>query len=70
MQYVNDGNVLVSVDWIAVDNAAAASGVVGRLAPHATLISGTSDVAASVKSSEYRRVMCIFLHVNRAAHRM
>jgi len=49
MQYVNAGKVLVSFDSIAVDNAAAASGFVGRLAPHAIT---TSDVAASVKSGE------------------
>jgi hypothetical protein len=43
---------------MAEDNAAAASGFVGRLAPHAAM---TSDVAARVKSSECRRVMGIFL---------
>jgi hypothetical protein len=56
MQYVDDGSVLVRVDSMAVDTAAAASGFVGTLAPHATT---TSDVAASVKSDESRRGMGI-----------
>jgi hypothetical protein len=61
MQYVDAGRVLVSfeanVGSGAADNAAAASGFVGRFAPHATIVSGTSDVAASMKSGECRRVM-------------
>jgi len=44
MQYVNDGSVRVSVDSMTLDNAAAASGFVGILAPHATATS--ADVAA------------------------
>ena len=44
MQYVDDGSVRVSVDSIALDNAAAASGFVGTLAPHAIATSG--DVAS------------------------
>jgi hypothetical protein len=59
MQYVNDGRVLVSFDSIAADNAASASGFVGTLAPHATMISGTSDAAASEKSGKCRFVMRI-----------
>ena len=45
MQCVDDGSVLLSVDSMALDNAAAASGFVGILAPHATAMSG--DIAAS-----------------------
>ena len=56
MQYVSDGRVLVSFeanfDSGALDNAAAASGFVGSLAPHATV------TAPSVKRSKCRRVMC------------
>src|SRR5687768_18027155 len=59
MQYVDEGKVLLSVDSMALDNAAAASGFVGTLAPHAAMISGTSDAAASVKSRKCRRVMYI-----------
>jgi hypothetical protein len=55
-QYVADGSVLVSVDSMAGDNAAAASGFAGTLAPHADT---TSDVAARVKSSECCRVIGI-----------
>ena len=43
MQYVDDGSVRVSVDSMALDNAAAASGCVGTFAPHAIATSG--DVA-------------------------
>src|SRR5689334_4174697 len=41
MQYVDDGSVRVSVDSMALDNAAAASGFVGRFAPHAIVASGS-----------------------------
>src|SRR5689334_7297124 len=72
MQYVADGSVLVRVDSMALDNAAAASGFVGRFAPHAIATSG--KVAArtatacrlrlptrSVESGEWRRLMCLSL---------
>jgi len=55
-QYVAVGSVLVSVDSMALDNTAVASGFVGTLAPHPTT---NSDAAASVKSSEFCRVMGI-----------
>ena len=48
MQYVDDGSVRVSVDSMALDNAAAASGFVGTLAPHA--IAASADVATSRRS--------------------
>ena len=47
MQYVADGSVLVSVDAMALDNAAAASGFVGTFAPQAIATSG--DVAARTR---------------------
>ena len=50
MQYVDAGNVLVSVDSMALDNAAAASGFVGRLVPHAIATSG--DDAASTRTAK------------------
>ena len=54
MQYVDAGRVLASFDSMTLDNAAAASGLVGRAAPHAIV---NSDIAAGVTSGKYRRVM-------------
>ena len=45
MQYVDDGSVRVSVDSMALDNAATASGFAGTLAPHA--IATSDDASAS-----------------------
>ena len=48
MQYVEDGSVRVSVDSMALDNAAAASGFVGTFAPHEIVTS--SEGAPSRRS--------------------
>jgi hypothetical protein len=56
-QYVDIGNVLLRLDSMALDNAAAASGFAGTFAPHAA----ASDVAASRQSSgDCRRLMRAF----------
>ena len=49
MQYVDDGSVLLRVDSMALDNAAAASGFVGTFAPHA--IATSRDVAANTRTA-------------------
>src|SRR6185503_826789 len=51
MQYVDDGSVRVSVDSMALDNAAAASGFVGTFAPHAIATSGN---VAPIRKSRMR----------------
>jgi hypothetical protein len=56
MQYVDDGSVRVSVDSMALDKAAAASGFVGTFAPHAI---ATSDSVAASRRTLIRPVIDI-----------
>lgn len=56
MQYDDDGSVRVSVDSMAFDNAATASGFVGMFAPHAIATSGAAAPITKSRTRWTRRV--------------